>query len=60
MRCVSGGPQVLRIRTNPPGSVVAADVTLEAELAWVMSAWGGLSSDTRTAILSIVASAQGR
>ena len=42
------------------GSVVAPDVTLEAELAWVMSAWGGLSSDTRTAILAIVEAAQGR
>jgi hypothetical protein len=34
-------------------------VTLEAELAWVMSAWGGLSSDTRTAILAIVGAGQG-
>ena len=36
------------------GSVVAADGILEAELAWVMSAWGGLSPDTRAAILAIV------
>ena len=42
------------------GSVVAADVTLEAELAWVMSAWGGLSPDTRAAILAIVEAGQGR
>jgi hypothetical protein len=42
------------------GSVMAADVILEAELAWVMSAWGGLSPDTRTAILAIVEAAQGR
>jgi hypothetical protein len=39
---------------------VAADVTLEAELAWVMSAWGGLSPDTRVAILAIVEAGQGR
>ena len=42
------------------GSVVAADVALEAELAWVMSAWGGLPPDTRAAILAIVEVAQGR
>ena len=42
------------------GSVVAADVTLEAELALVMSAWGGLSPDTRAAILAIVEATQGR
>ena len=42
------------------GSVVAADMALEAELAWVMSAWGGLSPDTRAAILAIVEAAQGR
>ena len=42
------------------GSVVAADVTLEAELAWVMSAWGVLSPDTRAAILAIVEAVQGR
>ena len=42
------------------GSVVAADVILEAELAWVMSEWGGLSPDTRAAILAIVEAAQGR
>jgi hypothetical protein len=39
---------------------VAADVTLEAELAWVMSAWRGLSPDTRTAILAIVEAGQER
>jgi len=39
---------------------VAADVTFEAELALVMSAWGGLSPDTRAAILAIVEAAQGR
>jgi len=42
------------------GSVVAADVTLEAELAWVMSAWGGLSPDTCAAILAIVEAGQRR
>ena len=42
------------------GSVVATDVTLEAELAWVMSAWGGLSSDTRVAILAIADSKAAR
>ena len=42
------------------GSVVAADVTLEAELAWVMSAWGGLSPDTRVAILAIADSKAAR
>jgi len=35
-------------------------MALEAELAWVMSAWRGLSPDTRTAILAIVEGAQGR
>jgi len=39
---------------------VAADVTLEAELAWVMSAWRGLSPDTRAAILAIVEAAHRR
>jgi transposase InsO family protein len=38
---------------------VAVDVTLEAELAWVMSARGGLSPDTRAAILAIVEAGQG-
>jgi len=42
------------------GSVVAADLALEAELALVMSAWGVLSPDTRTAILAIVEAVQGR
>ena len=42
------------------GSVVAAEMALEAELAWVMSAWGGLSPDTRAAILAIVEAGQGR
>ena len=42
------------------GSVVAADVILDPELAWVMSAWGGLSPDTRVAILAIVEAGQGR
>ncbi len=42
------------------GSVVAADGILEAELAWVGSAWNGLSSDTRAAILAIVEAGQGR
>jgi len=39
---------------------VAADVALEAELAWVMSAWGVLSPDTRAAILAIVEVGQRR
>jgi len=39
---------------------VAADVILDPELAWVMSAWGGLSPDTRVAILAIVEAGQGR
>tara|TARA_Y100000588_G_scaffold375274_1_gene451404 strand:- start:1700 stop:1819 length:120 start_codon:yes stop_codon:yes gene_type:complete len=38
---------------------VAADLALEAELALVMSAWGVLSPDTRTAILAIVEVAKG-
>ena len=42
------------------GSVVAAEVLLEDELAWVMNAWDGLSPDTRAAILAIVEAAQGR
>ena len=42
------------------GSVVAADMALEAELAWVMSAWGGLSPDTRAAMLAIVEVGQRR
>ena len=41
------------------GSVVATDVILADELAWVMSAWGGRPPDTRTAILAIVEAAQG-
>ena len=42
------------------GSVVAPNEVIEAELAWMMSAWGGLSPDTRPAILAIVEAAQGR
>ena len=42
------------------GSVVAADVTLEAELASVIDAWHMLPPDTRTANLTIVEAAQGR
>jgi len=32
---------------------------LEAELAWIMSAWGELSPDTRTAILAVVERGRG-
>ena len=42
------------------GSVVAPNEVIEAELAWMMSAWGGLSPETRAAILAIVEAAQGR
>ena len=40
-------------------SVVAPVAMLEAELVWVISAWDGLSRDTRAAILAIVEAAQG-
>jgi hypothetical protein len=39
---------------------VATDVILADELAWVMSAWGGLSPDTCAAILAIVEAGQRR
>ena len=42
------------------GSVVAAVAMLEAELAWMMTAWGEFSRDTGAAILVIVEPAQGR